>query len=113
MKKKKIDVILSLIVCLTLFTFSNLYSLLFVEFACIFAFRFAYELTQHGCKCVFIAGGNGKAQDGLSPAPAAPTVSRARLTLNQLVFHKVLGKGSFGKVGTVLPIFKPFAEMIM
>uniref|UniRef100_A0A671VBM6 Protein kinase C n=1 Tax=Sparus aurata TaxID=8175 RepID=A0A671VBM6_SPAAU len=35
---------------------------------------------------------------GLSPAPAAPTVSRARLTLNQLVFHKVLGKGSFGKV---------------
>uniref|UniRef100_A0A671VEQ8 Protein kinase C n=1 Tax=Sparus aurata TaxID=8175 RepID=A0A671VEQ8_SPAAU len=44
------------------------------------------------------AGGNGKAQDGLSPAPAAPTVSRARLTLNQLVFHKVLGKGSFGKV---------------
>uniref|UniRef100_A0A671VAT0 Protein kinase C n=1 Tax=Sparus aurata TaxID=8175 RepID=A0A671VAT0_SPAAU len=38
------------------------------------------------------------AQDGLSPAPAAPTVSRARLTLNQLVFHKVLGKGSFGKV---------------
>uniref|UniRef100_A0A671VA85 Protein kinase C n=1 Tax=Sparus aurata TaxID=8175 RepID=A0A671VA85_SPAAU len=36
--------------------------------------------------------------DGLSPAPAAPTVSRARLTLNQLVFHKVLGKGSFGKV---------------
>lgn len=44
------------------------------------------------------ADGNGKARDGLSPAPAAPTVSRAHLTLNQLVFHKVLGKGSFGKV---------------
>uniref|UniRef100_A0A671V8W5 Protein kinase C n=1 Tax=Sparus aurata TaxID=8175 RepID=A0A671V8W5_SPAAU len=65
---------------------------------CVLDCVFAYELTQHGCKCVFIAGGNGKAQDGLSPAPAAPTVSRARLTLNQLVFHKVLGKGSFGKV---------------
>ncbi|XP_036957603.1 protein kinase C delta type-like [Acanthopagrus latus] len=44
------------------------------------------------------ADGNGKARDGLSPAPVAPTVSRAHLTLNQLVFHKVLGKGSFGKV---------------
>ncbi|XP_073324636.1 protein kinase C delta type-like isoform X2 [Pagrus major] len=44
------------------------------------------------------ADGNGKAHEGLSPAPAAPTVSRARLTLNHMVFHKVLGKGSFGKV---------------
>uniref|UniRef100_A0A673B598 Protein kinase C n=1 Tax=Sphaeramia orbicularis TaxID=375764 RepID=A0A673B598_9TELE len=30
--------------------------------------------------------------------PAAPTASRIRLTINHLVFHKVLGKGSFGKV---------------
>uniref|UniRef100_A0AAX7STU5 Protein kinase C n=1 Tax=Astatotilapia calliptera TaxID=8154 RepID=A0AAX7STU5_ASTCA len=31
--------------------------------------------------------------------PSAPTtVSQARLSLNQLIFHKVLGKGSFGKV---------------
>lgn len=44
------------------------------------------------------ADGNDKAQQGLSPAPAAPTVPRVRLTINHLVFHKVLGKGSFGKV---------------
>uniref|UniRef100_A0A7N5ZPW1 Protein kinase C n=1 Tax=Anabas testudineus TaxID=64144 RepID=A0A7N5ZPW1_ANATE len=35
---------------------------------------------------------------GLSPVPATPTVPRVRLTMNHLVFHKVLGKGSFGKV---------------
>uniref|UniRef100_A0A8C4HWT2 Protein kinase C n=1 Tax=Dicentrarchus labrax TaxID=13489 RepID=A0A8C4HWT2_DICLA len=29
---------------------------------------------------------------------SAPTVPRLRLTINHLVFHKVLGKGSFGKV---------------
>uniref|UniRef100_A0A8C4HWL2 Protein kinase C n=1 Tax=Dicentrarchus labrax TaxID=13489 RepID=A0A8C4HWL2_DICLA len=50
------------------------------------------------CKCVFIADGNGKVPEGLSPTPAAPTVPRLRLTINHLVFHKVLGKGSFGKV---------------
>uniref|UniRef100_A0A3B4XJ16 Protein kinase C n=1 Tax=Seriola lalandi dorsalis TaxID=1841481 RepID=A0A3B4XJ16_SERLL len=49
-------------------------------------------------KCVFIAGGNGKAGDGLSPAPSATIVPRVHLTTNHLVFHKVLGKGSFGKV---------------
>ncbi|CAG02031.1 unnamed protein product, partial [Tetraodon nigroviridis] len=38
-----------------------------------------------------------KVKGGTSPAPVTPT-RRARLTLNQLVFHKVLGKGSFGKV---------------
>uniref|UniRef100_A0A8C4HTB5 Protein kinase C n=1 Tax=Dicentrarchus labrax TaxID=13489 RepID=A0A8C4HTB5_DICLA len=44
------------------------------------------------------ADGNGKVPEGLSPTPAAPTVPRLRLTINHLVFHKVLGKGSFGKV---------------
>ncbi|XP_041837284.1 protein kinase C delta type-like [Melanotaenia boesemani] len=34
----------------------------------------------------------------VSPAPAAVTVPRVRLTLSHLVFLKVLGKGSFGKV---------------
>ncbi|XP_069005522.1 protein kinase C delta type-like [Embiotoca jacksoni] len=41
------------------------------------------------------ADGNGK---DLSPAPAPTTVPRVHLTLSHLVFHKVLGKGSFGKV---------------
>uniref|UniRef100_A0A3P8Q9Q0 Protein kinase C n=1 Tax=Astatotilapia calliptera TaxID=8154 RepID=A0A3P8Q9Q0_ASTCA len=45
----------------------------------------------------FTAGGNGKGPSP-SPAPAPTTVSQARLSLNQLIFHKVLGKGSFGKV---------------
>lgn len=64
------------------------------------------------CKCVFIADGNGKAREGVSPAlaPAAPTGTRLRLSMNHLVFHKVLGKGSFGKVG---PIFKSFPEFNM
>ncbi|KAK2862464.1 hypothetical protein Q5P01_001997 [Channa striata] len=35
---------------------------------------------------------------GLNPSPATPAAPRVRLTLNHLVFHKVLGKGSFGKV---------------
>ncbi|KAF3689550.1 Protein kinase C delta type [Channa argus] len=35
---------------------------------------------------------------GLNPTPATPAGSRVRLSMNQLVFHKVLGKGSFGKV---------------
>ncbi|CAJ1051418.1 protein kinase C delta type-like [Xyrichtys novacula] len=41
---------------------------------------------------------NGKAREGVSPTPPASTSPRVRLTLNQLVLHKVLGKGSFGKV---------------
>uniref|UniRef100_A0A8D3C7I3 Protein kinase C n=1 Tax=Scophthalmus maximus TaxID=52904 RepID=A0A8D3C7I3_SCOMX len=44
------------------------------------------------------APANGNAGEGVNPAPAAPVVPRVHLTLNQLVFHKVLGKGSFGKV---------------
>uniref|UniRef100_A0A8C3G0H4 Protein kinase C n=1 Tax=Cyclopterus lumpus TaxID=8103 RepID=A0A8C3G0H4_CYCLU len=48
------------------------------------------------CKCAFIV--DGKAREGLSPGPATPTVPRVRLNMNHLVFHKVLGKGSFGKV---------------
>lgn len=62
------------------------------------------------CKCVFVADDNGKAREGSSPAPAAPTVPRVRLTMNHLVFHKVLGKGSFGKVGPMVPIFKSLPE---
>uniref|UniRef100_A0A673B3A8 Protein kinase C n=1 Tax=Sphaeramia orbicularis TaxID=375764 RepID=A0A673B3A8_9TELE len=42
--------------------------------------------------------GVGLFREGPSSAPAAPTASRIRLTINHLVFHKVLGKGSFGKV---------------
>uniref|UniRef100_A0A673B1Y5 Protein kinase C n=1 Tax=Sphaeramia orbicularis TaxID=375764 RepID=A0A673B1Y5_9TELE len=41
---------------------------------------------------------DAKSREGPSSAPAAPTASRIRLTINHLVFHKVLGKGSFGKV---------------
>uniref|UniRef100_UPI0037E8D8CA protein kinase C delta type-like isoform X2 n=1 Tax=Semicossyphus pulcher TaxID=241346 RepID=UPI0037E8D8CA len=40
--------------------------------------------------------GNGKAHEGSGQTPASSP--RVRLTLNQLVLHKVLGKGSFGKV---------------
>uniref|UniRef100_A0A8C9YGF5 Protein kinase C n=1 Tax=Sander lucioperca TaxID=283035 RepID=A0A8C9YGF5_SANLU len=36
--------------------------------------------------------------NGVSPVPAAATVPQVRLSMNHLVFHKVLGKGSFGKV---------------
>ncbi|XP_075952366.1 protein kinase C, delta b [Anarhichas minor] len=39
---------------------------------------------------------DGKGGDGLSTD--APAVPRVRLNMNHLVFHKVLGKGSFGKV---------------
>ncbi|XP_033821885.1 protein kinase C, delta b [Periophthalmus magnuspinnatus] len=38
---------------------------------------------------------NGKAP---APSPTPAPASQIRLSLNQLVFHKVLGKGSFGKV---------------
>lgn len=50
------------------------------------------------CKCAFTADGDSTASDGVGPTPAAPTVPRVRLNMNHLVFHKVLGKGSFGKV---------------
>lgn len=66
------------------------------------------------CKlCVFIAHGNGKAHEGLSPTPATATGPQVRITINHLVFHKVLGKGSFGKVGLMVPIFKSFPEFNM
>ena len=38
--------------------------------------------------------------DVTANADSGPALAR-RLTFNQLVFHKVLGKGSFGKVGHV------------
>lgn len=41
--------------------------------------------------------GDAKVKVDTSPVPVAPP-RRAHLTLNHLVFHKVLGKGSFGKV---------------
>ncbi|XP_068171905.1 protein kinase C delta type-like [Antennarius striatus] len=44
------------------------------------------------------ANGKIKAPERPHPTPAAPTVTRIHLTVNHLVFHKVLGKGSFGKV---------------
>lgn len=53
------------------------------------------------CKCVSKADGTNK---GVSPAPDTPQVPRVRLTMNHLVFHKVLGKGSFGKVHHKVPI---------
>lgn len=64
-----------------------------------------YMYLLNVSKCVFIADGNGKAHEGLNPVPVAPTVPRVRLTMNHLVFHKVLGKGSFGKVGRMFPIY--------
>ncbi|XP_068576069.1 protein kinase C delta type-like [Cebidichthys violaceus] len=39
---------------------------------------------------------DSKAGEGLGPG--SPAVPRVRLNMNHLVFHKVLGKGSFGKV---------------
>ncbi|CAK6958661.1 protein kinase C delta type-like [Scomber scombrus] len=46
------------------------------------------------------ADSNGKPREGegLSPTPAPRTVLKVRLTMSHLVFLKVLGKGSFGKV---------------
>lgn len=37
-------------------------------------------------------------RSGPAPAPPANITNQTRLTLNNFVFHKVLGKGSFGKV---------------
>ncbi|XP_056158153.1 protein kinase C, delta b [Lampris incognitus] len=44
--------------------------------------------------------GNGRVCDGSGQAPSPPTTGTKQkcLTINHLVFHKVLGKGSFGKV---------------
>lgn len=45
---------------------------------------------------VYIA--DEKVKGDTNPVPVAPP-RRVHLTINHLVFHKVLGKGSFGKVG--------------
>ncbi|KAG7229601.1 hypothetical protein INR49_012631 [Caranx melampygus] len=42
--------------------------------------------------------GNGKVSESMNPTPTAIEAPRIHLTLSHLVFHKVLGKGSFGKV---------------
>ncbi|KAL6111862.1 prkcd [Pungitius sinensis] len=41
---------------------------------------------------------DSKVPEGPTAASVTPTTPRVSLNLNQLVFHKVLGKGSFGKV---------------
>uniref|UniRef100_A0A667YIL0 Protein kinase C n=1 Tax=Myripristis murdjan TaxID=586833 RepID=A0A667YIL0_9TELE len=49
-----------------------------------------------------VSQGNGTVRESSSPSPAQPTptnhTQQRHLTINHLVFHKVLGKGSFGKV---------------
>uniref|UniRef100_A0A669D1N7 Protein kinase C n=1 Tax=Oreochromis niloticus TaxID=8128 RepID=A0A669D1N7_ORENI len=67
--------------------------------ACLFTGLHTHLLKV--CKCAFTAGGNGKSPSpspSPAPTPTPTTVSQARLSLSQLTFHKVLGKGSFGKV---------------
>lgn len=66
------------------------------EFAWIFAFLFAYSFTQNVQMCTVVTPGDKDM--GVSPAPSADTTPQIHLTLSHLVFHKVLGKGSFGKV---------------
>uniref|UniRef100_A0A667Z311 Protein kinase C n=1 Tax=Myripristis murdjan TaxID=586833 RepID=A0A667Z311_9TELE len=67
-------------------------------------FIFAYFLHVQTCLSVhvFAAQGNGTVRESSSPSPAQPTptnhTQQRHLTINHLVFHKVLGKGSFGKV---------------
>ncbi|XP_059394072.1 protein kinase C delta type-like [Carassius carassius] len=41
--------------------------------------------------------GSGKLWDDMTPAPHSTTIT-SRVSVNNFVFHKVLGKGSFGKV---------------
>lgn len=55
--------------------------------------------------CQFAPIADRKEHEGSGAAPAAPTVPQVRLNINQLVFHKVLGKGSFGKVSLAIPMF--------
>uniref|UniRef100_A0A665UD33 Protein kinase C n=1 Tax=Echeneis naucrates TaxID=173247 RepID=A0A665UD33_ECHNA len=82
----KISVLILFIVCLTLFMFSNH----------LHSGWYMYSLSVY--KCISMTGGNGKTGEGLVPTPAASTAPRVHLTINHLVLHKVLGKGSFGKV---------------
>lgn len=59
--------------------------------------------------CVLIAGGT--APNDVAPASSVkPAAPRLHLTLNHLIFHKVLGKGSFGKVGGILPVSQAFPQ---
>ena len=39
-------------------------------------------------------------RSGPAPAPPSNIIHQTRLTMSNFVFHKVLGKGSFGKVGS-------------
>uniref|UniRef100_A0A665UDZ8 Protein kinase C n=1 Tax=Echeneis naucrates TaxID=173247 RepID=A0A665UDZ8_ECHNA len=82
----QISVLILFIVCLTLFMFSNH----------LHSGWYMYSLSVY--KCISMTGGNGKTGEGLVPTPAASTAPRVHLTINHLVLHKVLGKGSFGKV---------------
>lgn len=59
------------------------------------------------CGCVLIAGGTAP-NDAAPASSVKPAAPRLHLTLNHLIFHKVLGKGSFGKVGGLLPISQAF-----
>lgn len=56
----------------------------------------ASAVTRVYSLCVFPDNDNNKAQEG--PTSAVAVAPKIHLTLNHLVFHKVLGKGSFGKV---------------
>ena len=68
-------------------------------------------VTLYVQTCIYLlVAGNGKAGEGVSPVPVASTVPRVHLTLNHLVFHKVLGKGSFGKVCPMIPISEHVPE---
>lgn len=61
---------------------------------------------SHGC--VLTAGGTEP--DKVAPASSVkPAPPRLHLTLNHLIFHKVLGKGSFGKVGGLSHISQAFS----
>ena len=52
----------------------------------------AFMVTCHVI-CIYVT-------EDVDMKDSSPALAR-RLTFNQLVFHKVLGKGSFGKVGHV------------
>lgn len=60
--------------------------------ACLVFFFYIYCDAQ-----TLAADKNGKVSEG--PSPSAPSIKRSQLTIDHLIFHKVLGKGSFGKVG--------------
>lgn len=45
----------------------------------------------------------GRLWEGLSPRPPSRIIHQTRVTAEHFIFHKVLGKGSFGKVTYNLP----------